>query len=64
MIIVTPLLAITETQVEELNLKINIKAVRLCDRQTGTSMAPVHVASVKQTTGPNTAALQIKISIH
>ena len=31
MIIVTPLLAIIETQVEELNLKINIKAVNLGD---------------------------------
>ena len=31
MIIVTPLLAITETQVEELNLKISIKAVNLGD---------------------------------
>ena len=29
MIIVTPLLAIIETQVEELNLKISIKAVNL-----------------------------------
>ena len=30
--------------------------LRLCDRQTGTSLAPIHVAIVKQTTGPNTAA--------
>ena len=41
--------------------RCNVPCVlRLCDRQTGTSMAPVHVASVKQTTGPNTAAFTNK----
>ena len=39
----------------------NIPCVlRLCDRQTGKSMAPIHVASVKQTTGPNAAAFTNK----
>ena len=42
--------------------RCNVPCVlRLCDRQTGTSMAPIHVASVKQTTGPNyTAAFTSK----